>query len=62
MTGMLSIILAANGLRDYGVCSFSDVEDKLLNCLAKGRLFFWSKPPLPFISCGNEREYGRQTI
>ena len=35
---MLSIILAANGLRDYGVCSFSDVEDKLLNCLAKGRL------------------------
>lgn len=38
MTGMLSIILAANGLRDYGVCRFADVEDKLLNCLAKGRL------------------------
>ena len=38
MTGMLSIILAANGLRDYGVCSFEAVSDKLLNCLAKGRL------------------------
>ncbi len=38
MTGLLSIILAANGLRDYGVCPFSAVSDKLLNCLAKGRL------------------------
>ncbi|MBQ9993361.1 MAG: epoxyqueuosine reductase [Clostridia bacterium] len=38
MTGMLRIILSANGLNDYGVCPFSLISDKLLSCLAKGRL------------------------
>lgn len=38
MTGMLSIILRASGLRDFGVRPFSDVSDKLLNCMARGRL------------------------
>ncbi len=38
MTGMLSIILNASGLRDFGVRPFSDVSDRLLNCMAKGRL------------------------
>lgn len=38
MTGMLSIILNASGLKDFGVRPFSDVSDKLLNCMAKGRL------------------------
>jgi len=38
MTGMLRIILNASGLYDFGVRPFSDVSDKLLNCLAKGRL------------------------
>lgn len=38
MTGMLRIILNASGLYDFGVRPFSDVSDKLLNCMAKGRL------------------------
>ncbi|MBE6765063.1 MAG: epoxyqueuosine reductase [Ruminococcaceae bacterium] len=38
MTGMLKIIMAANGINETGVCSFDDVADKLLPCLAKGRI------------------------
>lgn len=38
MTGMLRIIMSAYGLEDIGVCPFSAVEDKLLPCMAKGRL------------------------
>ena len=38
MTGMLDVIMAACGLGDYGICPFSAVEDKLLSCMAKGRL------------------------
>lgn len=38
MTGMLRIILRASGLYDFGVCAYPDVSDKLLDCMAKGRL------------------------
>ena len=38
MTGMLSIIMNANGLFDFGVCEFASVEERLLPCMAKGRL------------------------
>lgn len=38
MTGMLRIILNASGLYDFGVRPFSDISDRLLNCMAKGRL------------------------
>jgi len=38
MTGMLRIILKASGVQDFGVRPFSDISDKLLNCMAKGRL------------------------
>ena len=38
MTGMLKIIMSANGMNDTGVCAFEDVEQSLLPCLAKGRL------------------------
>lgn len=35
---MLDIVMAACGLVDYGICPFSVVEDKLMPCLAMGRL------------------------
>lgn len=38
MTGMLRIIMNASGLYELGVCPFSEVSDKLLNCMAKGRI------------------------
>lgn len=38
MTGLLSIVMNANGLFDFGVCDFARVEDRLLPCMAKGRL------------------------
>lgn len=38
MTGMLSIIMDAHGLMDFGVCEFSAVQDRLLPCMARGRL------------------------
>ncbi len=38
MTGMLSIIMNANGLYDFGVCDYSLIENRLLPCMAKGRI------------------------
>lgn len=38
MTGMLRIIMLANGMNEVGVCPFESVSDKLLNCMAKGRI------------------------
>lgn len=38
MTGMLKIIMSANGMNETGVCRFDDVADKMLPCMAKGRL------------------------
>lgn len=38
MTGLLSIIMQANGLNDFGVCGFSRISGRLLSCMARGRL------------------------
>ncbi len=38
MTGMLRIIMLANGMNETGVIPFDKVSDKLLNCMAKGRI------------------------
>jgi epoxyqueuosine reductase QueG len=35
---MLSIIMNASGLYDFGVCDYKEVGGRLLNCMAKGRL------------------------
>jgi len=38
LTGMLQIIMLANGMNEVGVCSYDSISDKLLNCMAKGRI------------------------
>lgn len=38
MTGMLRVIMQANGMEVVGVCPFESIADKLLNCMAKGRI------------------------
>lgn len=38
MTGMLEIIMLANGMSEVGVCAYESIADRLLPCMAKGRL------------------------
>ncbi len=38
MTGLLSLILNANNLFDYGVCAFSRISDKLIDCPERDRI------------------------
>ena len=38
MTGMLSLIMNANNLFDFGVCSYDNIVDKLIECENKKRI------------------------
>lgn len=38
MTGMLSLIMNANNLLDFGVCAFDRIADKLIACPDKNRI------------------------